>query len=355
MSDAFSQLMTDRLCMSGGMDGLFDYVKYREYVADVIPDRSLVADIDMAKSWAAQCDSTKEVDEKSSESLFLLDGIDAAIAGIVGFVENGFDARLPEYWLLLKDAVVGWSRVVTHPHTVCRAGLTVQDIALGLAMSIDIAARAADRDVSHTANANYGDMHKRAARIYIDLVCGRGAAWIWYADMLGRQAAYETGKDWLSMRDTYSMRRMTSFCQTLIDGRIDSIADMKAAGSRFGTLSVAAAIDYENWQRKCFYAATGHLELGHWSPKPEVMAEFMHEDVWWRIADCVEPPARPGSDMTCYNRAFQVGPIAMVVSLPVDMEEMSRKGYIAEHTSRLQALRDGREDPEMIKMLLASV
>lgn len=347
---AFDQLRVDRLVTGRDqMDGVYSYLAYRDYLAHPVPTYSRMADVDRAVAWGRLCDGS-EPSDGTGEAFFLQDGADAAIGAVVGlaFVDGGPATSVPEHWMIVRDGLIGLSRCITHPHLACKAGLTVRDVARGLAIVVDVMCRAADRDCAHTASYGVGDMSARMTPVYLDLLCGRLPAWLYVVDGLGRQAAHEAGRDWVALRDAYSSKRMMQFCERLVS-EVDGIADIHAAGAAYGKLVVSAAVDYDRHQRACFHDACGYVELPHGFPDVEAFAACVHEDVWWRVEGCMAEPARSGSDMTCYDKLYQAGPVGIVSSLPVRMEETSRKGYIAERRRQGIACRMGRRDPDLFE------
>ena len=108
------------------------------------------------------------------------------------------DTTSPALWIGAWDALVSASKLVSVPDFICREGSSVKEMLTALACTLDVVFRVSDIDARNSWDppADRKTAYGRFAPLYLDLLCGRGSAWLFLCGVCGIQASKLSGVDW---------------------------------------------------------------------------------------------------------------------------------------------------------------
>lgn len=304
------------------MTSLFSYAGYSKYVADAAD-----ATIDGAyiHDWRALNTASEVMSLDNDMSLFYQDAFEVCVQFSNDILKYGVSTADVHAWVALRDAITCAARLSLDPAFDGGGGTTVDTVIQQMAALLDIFARAADRDLRATATPaqTEKEQHRRIARIYSDIICGRVSAWLFYINMMGREAAFIAGVDWVAACDEYANLRAQSYCKALVDN-LDGIDDIDAAGKLFGRHATMAAMAYDRIQSELYSAI---LPAGY-ARNVDLLNQAILDDVANLASGCLTPIMTPGEDMVGYGKTFGYATVASIVMLPLDVENAMRQTYI---------------------------
>lgn len=304
------------------LDGGIDYEKYKRCVGAV---GTMSRDMDTFKLWMAEADNSfdlhgvEPVFELFEDAFVGMERLSEAIAGGMSL-----DTRNPGLWLVLRDALCGCNRLALLPDARYRDDKTALDMFRSTAFILDATCRLTDvasrREAMHELFGDLDDRYvlKRALPIMLDVVVGRGAAWIAFIDHMGSKAALEggSGTSWIVMRNRYAAGRGEVFLDKLAKRLgcepVEALDTFKDRVNRI-------AVCHDAWQVLSLKTSLGirldTLNRGRRFEPAGCMDGFFEDD--------------EALDMVGYARMFGVSAVAATSCVPVNIEVEVRKGRIA--------------------------
>lgn len=188
------------------LTGPIDFAKWRQSMRGVSDLHGEVAYVKAVETAAA---GARPADPRLTPAVMAADATQAVAAFMRDIIRSGVDTTDPAMWAGLADAVSCTARLTMTPEIACGDGVTVRDMAMAVAVVLDMVCRLADDDVRHTAMPS-SDTRKqlaRVAQIYVDLVNGRAAFWHLYCRLEGSVAAAVHGQSFVDVYEGYANMR----------------------------------------------------------------------------------------------------------------------------------------------------
>lgn len=301
---------------SDQMAGFYDFQLYKALVADV---GNLAKDVALVKADQVRMRDPEIAPDGTCDLACFLDASESCAGDIAKIANTPIDTRDPGLWLALRDAVICCNRLVLFPDFDGEQGVSVYDLVFSTCLVFDMCARLADG--TRDRDAMVSDMREaqtRVAPLYVDIVCGRGSAWLAYIDDLGCEAAALAGRNWVKMRDAYASQRSTELVGRL-SGCSDVHGDAKKAYVE-SVLGIAKRFDDRQW--KIMRDDTGEYSV---LIDGDAFAQAVHIEVFNDVAESLIMPHDPVGDLRGYCKTFSMSPIACTFNVPVAFERVARK------------------------------
>jgi hypothetical protein len=204
-------------------------------------------------AWRETANASWDLSEggvSHEQTVAVADAVDLIYQMRERILKVGVDTCDPMLWLQLRELVVAAIRVSLYNNVAFSDdGMTADDALRLCSVYLDICLRAADDDLRVTSApvADEREMLGRAASIYVDLLCGRAAAWMRLVEVNGRLCFAAKGLDWDATIDAMAWDHTLNVIDNLrglyhADGEE---LDDEAASERWSALlySMAAAYD----------------------------------------------------------------------------------------------------------------
>ena len=325
------------------MDGGVDYERYKRAVGAI---GTMSRDMETFKLWMSDADNSfmlngrEEVFELFSDAFVGMERLaEAVVKGMP------LDTRNPGLWLVLRDAVCGANRLALLPDAHYQAGKTMVEMMRSTAFMLDVACRLADplcRDeVRHDLMGAADDrmVFKRSLPVMLDIVVGRGAAWVAYIDAMGRKATAlsDSGTSWIALRNRYAAGRGEVFLNRLAERMGVSPAEALDA---FKDRVKRIAVCHDAWQVLSLKSSLG------------INLDIVDRGRRFEMAGCLDGffEEDEAIDMVGYARMFGVSAVAATSCVPVNVEVEVRRDRIEQ--VREAARKEAEEKRRMIEAFL---
>lgn len=271
------------------------------------------------------------------------DAMAAYSFGMSWLCERKLTGTDPMLWCVMSDVLSALNVLILHPQLELDGSSLSVEVRRWSAIC-DTLMRASDRCETVYAMPTVENIGGRILPLYLDVVCGRGSAWLVAFDMLGRQAA---GSDWGLIRDCYGSQRMNVVCERFVKQGI-SEAD---AGSAFARSLVGLSVDFDDLQRSRMWDSCGfgNPARGLILDRAKTLSMCLYEDVWNLYQSAMGSFERPGSDEIAWGCIFGVSSINSVFMLPNAVSEGARKALIVERERHDYELLSQLRDPDYVR------
>lgn len=316
---------------SDQMAGIYDFGLYKAMVADI---GNVAKDIAMVKRDQENMRDPEVASDNTGEMICFLDAAMSCSGDIAKIGDKPIDTRDPGLWLALRDAIICCNRLVLCPEFDSEQvaegqHVSVYDLVFSTCLLFDICARLADNTKSRDAMiSNMKEAQTRVAPLYVDIVCGRGAAWLSYIDDLGCEAAALAGRNWVKMRDSYASQRSMELAGKLQES-IDIVGDAKKAYVE-SVLKLAKRYDDRQW--KIMREDTGEYSV---LIDGAAFAQAVHLDIFNEVSSTLVMPHDAVGDLRGYCKTFSMSPVACVFNVPIAFEREARKTMRIRRTKAL--------------------
>lgn len=211
------------------VNSIIDYSRFRSFLEGA-------TDHETDMRTAAEWENVSRGQALSDASSFTCTYLEDAAGSVANFIQyllsDPIDTTDMTVWLGAWDALVGANRLAMVPHFKSAQGCTVKELLTAMAWGLDVVARLADTEAreswiaSDDVRRNYG----RLAPIYLDLVCGRGSAWLFYVGVNAVVAGTLCGIDWFPLKEAYAATRVEECSWALArTGNFTDSADVLSA------------------------------------------------------------------------------------------------------------------------------
>ena len=204
-------------------------------------------------AWRGTADASWDLSRggvSHEQTVAVVDAVDQIQKTVERFFTVGVDTCDPMLWLQLRELVVAAVRVSLYNNVALSDdGMTADDALRLCSVYLDICLRAADDDLRETSAPvdDEREMLGRASSIYVDLLCGRAAAWMRLIEVNGRLCFASQGLDWDATIDAMAWDHTLNVIDNLRSlYQSDGISlDDEEASERWSGLlySMAAAYD----------------------------------------------------------------------------------------------------------------
>lgn len=217
------------------INSMVDLARYQAFIRSL---SSRKQDMIQAKAWEQIAQGRRMCDMGSISHAYLQDASESII-GFVGDMSRApIDTTSPALWIGAWDALVSASKLVSVPDFICREGSSVKEMLTALACTLDVVFRVSDIDARNSWDppADRKAAYGRFAPLYLDLLCGRGSAWLFLCGVCGVQASKLAGVDWFLAIDAYREHRLNQVAAMIREangGRGDTIQAYLVQASQF--------------------------------------------------------------------------------------------------------------------------
>ena len=282
------------------MISAIDYLAWRSFIADVTPSFNTWVDVDIAKRLVGgrlDCVQRAEDDDVSA----VIRARWELVADVCAMSVEDFDTDDALTWAILADVIGACTGM-------CAYGLTAASYGLVTKLS-ELLDELFMSTCEHTTDKPAARRH-RVTLMQLDLACGRGCAWVYFAQMCAMCAASEAGLSARKVLDaalTSSQERtFARFCE--LTGETD-------ASRRFGAALAHVACAYDRHQHNCYILCTKTPDEPMFGQGFE---RCVREGIWWRVCDDVIEVHATGDDLRNYTRVYHT---PAIVAVPVTSEQ----------------------------------
>ena len=313
------------------LDGPFDYMAFKHAVGAC---GSRGGDIARLKAWETMLTDDEATDWTSPTSILCRDALDVLSGlgqAVTGMEWSGAD---PTAWLLLRKSVIACNRLVLRPRIETGAPGGLRNAMLAVAFMLDCMGRLSDpgerKAMEREFSRDVGDdfIMKRALPIYMDIVCGRGGAWLAYIDAMGEVSMEGRAGTWWQLRDASAEAWMLEYRD--ISAQLLQVSQEDAGRFIMGQLSLLGDV-YDRWQ---YAMRKSNVAEGRANEREDATFARSRRDGGKTFADDT------AMDMFGYCRAFGASPCACMFDVPRRMEIEVRKERIKQIAERRKAAQE---------------
>lgn len=283
------------------MISAIDYLAWRSFVADVTPSFNTWVDVDIAKRLVGgRLDCVQRIQDADVSAVVRARW--ELVADVCAMSVEDFDVDDALTWAILADVIGAAAGACAYGLTQASFDLISRLSALLDALFMLTCEHASDRPQA---------MRHRVIAMRLDLACGRGCAWVYFAQMCAMCAASAAGQGVREVLDaalsSSQERTYARFCE--LTGEVH-------ASRRFGAALAHVACAYDRHQHNCYLLCVRDLP-----DEPMFERGFercVREGIWWRVCDDLIEVHADGDDLRDYTRVYHT---PAVVAVPVTSEQ----------------------------------
>lgn len=295
------------------MRGVYRYRRYRTLVEST---SNATIDTERAREVLRQAARPTHVAEGTAADALAQAAAESVAADVAAIMEGPIDTTDALLWLRLRDAVVSATRLMMAPWLDCGLGVTVADLIVSVAETLDVVMRICDADRTRADLGDYAGTLRAASPIVVDLCCYRGCAWLGVIDDLGALACTLRDDAWLPRRDAYATGVLNAEAAAV---RRALGCDAAASQQAWLAAMIDVVLAYDKAQFAHMRRTTGKIVF---ELDPALVAEALDADAVADLSGALVAPVPEGTDgMRGFCRTFTTRPLACVANVPVAFEE----------------------------------
>lgn len=300
--------------------GVYDLNTFRAWVHRF---SDTTFDYEFVRDWQTMSDGSLSLNSDDVTTVALQEAFAGIAINIDDTISNPVDTSNPGLWAAVVYMLTCTNRLCMYPQFRYR-DITVKELFRTLACVLDTVFRAADIQLRDTATPalNFKAQLKRASTLYIDLVCGRGMAWLAYADMMGREASYSSGLLWEESLDVLAIEYVDRYVHTIQTLGFADEAD--EASMIVGQQATSFAMNFDRFTaERLSYMASGYEEIPLMA-----LTECMHSEIAYKMFDALAPAYPDGPDIAGQAQIYGVPAAAACWLLPRNLLNILRQSYV---------------------------
>ena len=305
--------------------------RYRQYRTLVESAASLATDTRRVKRLLGEMDQPLRAAPRTATGALVQASAESVAANVASLVENPVDTLDVLFWLRLRDALIGATRLLRAPYLDAGLGLSVRELVTSVAQVLDVAMRVVDANrVGPEVGADVGST-RAAAPLLVDICCYRGCAWLALIDDLGALACALSDDSWLPRRDAYAMGIVQAE-----EARVREFTGKSGEAAQRAWLEalIEIACDYDHDQFAYMRQSLGRVQV---ELDPDDVAAALDGTELMDVRDALVTLPVSMDCLRGFCRTFTVRPLGCVANVPVAFEERATDAVESRRLERLIA------------------
>ena len=305
--------------------------RYRQYRTLVESAASLTTDARRVKKLLGEMDQPLRAAPRTATGALVQASAESVAADVAALVGNPVDTLDVLFWLRLRDALIGATRLLRAPYLDCGLGLSVCELITSVAQVLDVAMRIVDANrMGSDVGSDVGST-RAAAPLIVDICCYRGCAWLALIDDMGTLACALADDSWLPRRDAYAMGIVQAE-----EARVREFTGKSGEAAQRAWLeaTIEIACDYDHDQFAYMRQSLGRVQV---ELDPDDVAAALDASELMDVRDALVTPPVAMDCLRGFCRTFTVRPLGCVANVPVAFEERATDAVESRRLERLIA------------------